>query len=226
MAKLVDLFSNVLTFLAADVASAGTFTIPYPTGTTQQDFDTNLGAPTGGYAIINDSDKWLGSAGKVSFAFGASLITVTNSSGVTWTANSKVQLQIDRQDGNTVSTIQIPMNLVALANGALLNPGLRLGIIGTLEYYEAYVQTPATTAAKLATLNPTIDGVDVTGGLIALTSANATPAGIILPCSLITGANLLTAKSKLGFKASGVTAFIEGVIMLSCRVRHSVSNNY
>ncbi|MGZ5987404.1 MAG: hypothetical protein ACXWLZ_00005, partial [Rhizomicrobium sp.] len=107
-----------------------------------------------------------------------------------------------------------------------LNPGLRLGIIGTLEYFEAYVQTPATTAAKLASINPTIDGVDVTGGVIALTSANATPAGIILPCSLITGANVLKAASKLGFKGSGVTAFVEGAIMLSCRIRHTFSNNY
>lgn len=226
MAKLVDLFSNIVTFLAADVASAGTFTIPYPTGTTQQDFDTGLGLPTGGYAIVNDADRWTGAAGKVSYAFGASLITVTNSSGVTWLANSKVQLQIDRQDGNTVSTIQIPMNLAAIANGALLNPGLRLGIIGSLEYVEAYVQTPATTAAKLATLNPTIDGVDVTGGLLALTSANMTPAGVTVPCTLITGANALKAASKLGFKAAAVTAFVEGVIMLSIRVRHTISNNF
>ncbi|MGZ5988112.1 MAG: hypothetical protein ACXWLZ_03570 [Rhizomicrobium sp.] len=226
MSKFVDLFSNIVTFLAADVASAGTFNVPYPAGTTQQDFDTGLGAATGGYAIVNDSDKWLGSAGKVSFTFGAGNITVTNSSGVTWTANSKVQLQIDRQDGNSVSTIQIPMNLASIANGALLNPGLRLGIVGTLEYFEAYVQTPATTAAKLATINPTIDGVDVVGGALALTSANCTPAGVILPAPLITGANALKAASKLGFKGSAVTAFVEGVIVLNIRIRHALSNNY
>lgn len=226
MSKFVDLFSNVLTFLPADVLTANTFTIPYPTGTTQQDFDTGLGLTTGGYAIINDSDKWLGSAGKVSFAFGASLITVTNSSGQTWAANSKVQLQIDRQDGNSCEMIQLPMNLAAIANGALLNPGLRLGIAGTIEYVEAYVQTPATTAAKLATLNPTIDGVDVVGGLLALTSANMTPAGVTVPCTLITGTNLLLPKSKLGFKAAGVTAFVEGVIVLNIRIRPSLSNNF
>jgi hypothetical protein len=217
-----DLFSQITTFLAADVPNAGTFTVPYPNGLNQQDFDTNLGLTTGGYALVNLNDKWTGAAGKVSFAFGASLITVTNSSGVTWTANSRIDLQIDRQDGNVISYIQIPLNLASIANGVVFGAlGLRPGIVGTLEYYEALVQTAATTAAKLATIVPQIDGVSVTGGALALTSANATPANIILPAPLITGANALLAHSKLNFLASGVTAFVEGVIMLNLRIRHA-----
>lgn len=227
MAKYVDLFSNFFVYLAADVASAGTFTVPYPSGTTQQDFDTNLGLTTGGYAIVNDADKWTGAAGKVSFAFGASNITVTNSSGVTWTANSKVQLFIDRQDGNHVTLIQLPYNLAAIPAGALFGTaGLRPGIIGVLEYYEVYVKTAATTGSKLATINPTIDGTDVTGGALALTSANCTPVGAILAAPLITGANALKAASKLGFKGSSVTAFVEGEIIINLRIRHAISNNF
>jgi hypothetical protein len=219
------LFSRFDTFLAADVANNGTYTTAYPAGTTQQDFDTGLGS-VGGEAVVNDSDKWTVAAAQLSFAFGASLITITNTSGVTWPANSKVSLEIDRQIGNACSIIPVQFNLASIANGALLNPGLRPGIIGTLEYWEAYIQTAATTAAKLTTLNPTINGVDVTGGTIALTSANATPAGITLPCALITGANAVAAASKIGFKAASTTAFVEGVITAYLRIRHAASNAY
>lgn len=220
------LFSRFDTFLTAAVANNGTYTTPYPAGTTQQDFDTGLGG-AGGEAVVNDSDKWTVASAQLSFAFGASLITVTNTSGVTWAANSKVSLEIDRQIGNACSIIPVQFNLVSIAaNGALLVPGLRPGIIGTLEYWEAYIQTAATTAAKAATLNPTINGVDVTGGTIALTSANATPAGITLPCALITGANTVAAASFIGFKAAGVTAFVEGVVTAFLRIRHTASNAY
>lgn len=220
------LFARFDTFLAAAVANNGTFTVSYPAGTTQQDFDTGLGS-VGGEVVVNDSDKWTVAAAQVSFSFGASLITVTNLSTVTWAANSKVSIEIDQQAGNSCSIVPVTFNLASIAaNGALLVPGLRPGIIGTLEYWEAYVQTAATTASKLATLNPTINGVDVTGGTIALTSANATPAGITLPCALITGANAVAAASKIGFKAAGVTAFAEGVITAYLRIRHAQSNNY
>lgn len=219
------LFQRFDTFLAADVASAGTYTCSYPGGTSQQDFDTGLGG-VGGEAVVNDSDKWTVAGGQVSFAFGASLITVTNSSGVTWKANSKVSLEIDQQAGNSAELVQIPYNLANLANGAMFNPGFRFGVVGTLEYYEAMVKVPVTTGAKLATIQPTINGTAVTGGALALTSAGTTPAGLILSAPLITGANAIAAASKIGFLVSGVTAFAEGEIVLSIRLRPSNSNSY
>jgi hypothetical protein len=218
------LFQRFDTFLNAAVANNGTFTVGYPGSTTQQDFDTGLGV--GGGVVINDGDKWTVAAAQVSFAFGASLITVTNLSGGPWAINSKVSIEMDQQPGNAGELVQIPVNLVALANGAMFNPGFRFGIIGTLEYYEAMIKTPVTTAAKLATIQPTINGVAVTGGALALTSANATPAGIILPAPLITGANAIAAASKIGFLVSGVTAFVEGEIVLFLRLRASNPNAY
>lgn len=211
--------------MTADVANNGTFTVGYPGSTSQQDFDTGLGS-VGGVAIVNDSDRWTVSGGQLSFAFGASLITVTNTSGVTWKANSKVSLEIDQQGGNGGELVQIPVLLANIANGAMFNPGFRFGVAGTLEYYEAYVKQAATTAAKLATIQPTINGVAVTGGALALTSANCTPAGVILPAPLITGANAIAAASKIGFIASGVTAFVEGEIVISMRLRASNPNAY
>jgi hypothetical protein len=219
------MFQVITTFLNAAVANNGTFTVPYPGSTTQQDFDTGLGGASG-EVIVNDSDKWTVALGQVSFTFGGGNITVTNTSGVTWPINSKLSIEIDQVAGNSISIIPVTFNLATIAAGALLVPGLRPAIAGTLEYWEAYIQTAPTTAAKLASLNPTINGVDVTGGVVALTSANATPAGITLPCTLITGANVLLSDSKIGFKAAAVTAFVEGVITAYLRIRHSPSNSY
>ncbi len=81
--------ANVTTTLASAVADAGTVVISaYPTGTVQA---TLLGS-TGGEVMINDANRWpQGSgAGTVAFTFGASTITITNNSGVTWALGSKL----------------------------------------------------------------------------------------------------------------------------------------
>jgi hypothetical protein len=227
MPKFNDKFAVVSGVLSADVISTGTFTVAYPTGLAAQGyFDTGLAVPGQGTILLNDSDRYTIAGGGFTLAFGASLITVTNTSGVTWVAGTKYGLTIDRQDGNVVNTIVIPYNLASIANGALLNPGLRLGFRGTIEYAEAYVQTAATTAAKLASVNPTINGVDVTGGVMALTSANMTPAGVTVASSIITGANTFDESSKIGLKAAGTTAFVEGVVSFVLRCRHSASDAF
>lgn len=221
MPKNNPVFKTLDAYLAADVANGGTFTTAYPAGTTQADFATGLASPGSSYAMVNDTDKWDVSAGKASFAYGASLITITNNSGVTWKAGSKVSLQLGQAASNNVTVLQVPLLLASVtANGAVFNPGIVPGVEGALEYYEGIIKAAATTAAKAATLVPTIDGVDVTGGALALTSAGATPANLVLPAPLITGANTLKQGSRLNFRASAVTAFSEGEIVLNCRIRH------
>lgn len=70
---------------------------------------------------------------------------------------------------------------------------------------------PPTTAAKLATLTLQINGVAMTGGVMALTTANMTPAGTAVAATAITGANGSTAVGQtLEIAVSGVTAFVEG----------------
>lgn len=227
MPKYNDKFAVISGTLNADVASAGTFTVAYPTGLAAQGyFDTGLAVPGAGTILLNNSDRYTISGSGFTLAFGASNITVTNTSGVTWTAGTTFLLTVDRQDGNNVTILNIPVNLAAIANGALLNPGLRPGFRGTIEYCEAYVQTAATTAAKLSSVNPTIGGVDVTGGVMALTSANMTPAGVTVAGSLITGANTFDESSKIGLKAAATTAFVEGVVTFMLRLRKSASDSY
>jgi hypothetical protein len=84
--------------LAAAIADAGTLTLSYPSGTNQAYF-TSGNAKASSVAIINDSDIWLQTASKIGVTFGASDITLTNSSGVTWAAGSKLVVGLAYADG-------------------------------------------------------------------------------------------------------------------------------
>lgn len=108
---------------------------------------------------------------------------------------------------SNVATITFHVNLADLANGDVLtwNPDFA----GELVSDEFVVTDPATTADKAATLNLEIDGVNVTGGVIALTSANAI-AGANIAGTAITAANVFAAGDPIVVEASGVTAFVEG----------------
>lgn len=76
--------------IAADVANAGTFTLGYPTGTNKGTFTgSELHRLTVGQTNLKASNQF-------SLTFGASLITVTNSSGSTWTAGSQFWLQVEQ----------------------------------------------------------------------------------------------------------------------------------
>ncbi len=72
------------------VPNAGTLTVSYPAGFTQ----ASLQATTGGSVSLNSNDTFpqaASGAGTVAFAFGASNITVTNNTGVTWAVGDVVR---------------------------------------------------------------------------------------------------------------------------------------
>jgi hypothetical protein len=101
------------------------------------------------------------------------------------------------------------LNLADIAAGDLLTnytPGHRFAIVGV----DFRVCKPATTAAKLATLNLEIGTTDLTGGTVALTSANCTPAGAAVAGAAVTAANTGTSTDTISIEASSVTAFVEG----------------
>lgn len=225
MAKLRDLLAIIDTRLAADVLNNGTFTVGYPAGTTQQSFTSDLYGPNS-YAIVAENDKWTVAAAQLSFAYGASLITVTNTSGVTWKAGSRFIANVDQVDGNDVSNILIPVTLANVGGNVDVVTSMKLGVIGKIEYVEWVQGKPVTTAAKLATLTPAIGGVPCTGGAIALTSALCTPLGAVIAGSDVTALNVLTRDSLFSLKATGVTAFVEGDGFVSVRVRRTPSDSY
>ena len=114
------------------------------------------------------------------------------------------------------SVLSIPYKLSKIANGDLVT-AIVPGFPGRIIKWWITIIDPATTAAKLADLNLEIGTVDVTGGLLALTSANCTPKGCKVEAAAITANNVFGAEDSISIEASNVTAFVEGegVIMIA-----------
>lgn len=214
MADIIDKTTVVQTTLPAAVADAATFAIAYPTGTSQATFLSGLAAAAS-YIHVN-SDRW--AAASFAISYDASEITITNNSGVTWAAGSTIVLSLDRVDGNDVVELVFPVNLAAVANGDVVTD-YKPGIAGTIEYFAFVTSQPVTTAAKTAAFNLEIGTTNVTGGVLTVTSAAATPLGKVIEATDITAANVLSVDSKLSIEAASVTAFVEGEGTFRIRIR-------
>lgn len=99
---------------------------------------------------------------------------------------------------------------LASVSAADLVTGLTPGFAGEIVDVDFVVNVPVTTASRAATLNLEIGAVDVTGGAVALTSANCTPMGATIAGTAITAANTFAATDTISVEASSVTAFAEG----------------
>jgi len=218
-------FARVSTVLTADVATAGTFTVAYPSGFAQGDFTAGLVRNAGHYAVVNGNDRWTAAASQISATYGASLITVTNSSGITWSAGSTVDLFFDVADGNNVLTLAFPINLASITGTQDVVTDFRPGVDGVIEDISFVTNVPATTAAKLATLNVEINTTNLTGGLLALTTVAANTMGKIVQGTDITALNVLTKKDAISIEASAVTAFVEGSGTVYVRIRLNNSDS-
>jgi hypothetical protein len=222
MPRLLDQFARVETVLVSAVANSGTFTVAYPAGFSQAAFLSGLARPAGHYMIVNDNDRWTGAASQMSVSFGVSDITVTNSTGTTLPAGSRVALCLDQVDGNERDIYSFPVTLASIATGDLVT-NFQPGIDGTIEAFWFVVEVAATTAGRSATINLEIGTTNLTGGVISLTSANATPKGTILQGTAITGNNVLTRASLISIEAAAVTAFAEGAGTFYVAVRRNPS---
>jgi hypothetical protein len=210
MTQLTSKFATVLgTVLASAVADNATFTVSYPSGYTQDSFNAGH-AGSGHYAVLNSNDKLANADPGISVAFGVSLITITNLSGYSFPAGTKVDLYFDLVEGRGRIPFTIPLPPLAGITAADILTDFRPGIEGDIEYAELIMTVAVTTGSKLATLNFEIGTTDVTGLTLALTSATATPKGKVLPFGLPTANRRLTRESKMSLEASTVTAFGEG----------------
>lgn len=216
-----DYAGTSLFALAADVANNATVDVGYPVGTVQNNYNAGLGGP-GGYVYLDNNDKLTVAAAKVSFSYGASLITITNTSGYTWKAGQQLTINFDQVDNNLADNWQFRVELASVAAGDVIT-NIRPGVDGTLEWTEFLIDKPVTTISKLATLTWRISGVLCTGGVIALTSANSTPQGKSVQGSLFTAGNVIKRSDTLSLVASAVTAFSEGSGSAILRVRRSAS---
>lgn len=94
------------------------------------------------------------------------------------------------------------------------------GFNGRIEKVDFVVQKPVTTAAKALSLNWEIGAVNLTGGVVALTSANCTPQGALVAGSAVTAANSFGPTDTISLEASAVTAFLEGSGWLLTKFRN------
>jgi hypothetical protein len=154
----------------------------------------------------------------VQFSFGASLVTITNNTGATIVAGTLVDVFLDQQNGNGAETFAFPLNLASITAADIVS-AFRPGVDGFIEWAAVLVNIPATTAAKLATLTPKIGATALTGGVIALTSANMTPMGALVAGTQVTALNRIKKSDSLTITASAVTAFAEGSATLFVRIR-------
>lgn len=107
------------------------------------------------------------------------------------------------------SILSIPVKLSKVANGDLLT-SFTPGFPGRIVKASLAVTDPVTTADKAATLNLEINSADVSGGVLALTSANCGTLGTVVNATAITGNNVFDADDTISIEASNVTAFAEG----------------
>lgn len=111
-------------------------------------------------------------------------------------------------------TIALYSTLAGLVNTNVMAVAIPFNF--TLTAVRFVPRTPATTAAKLATLTAGLSAAaggaltPVTGGVISLTSANMTPTNTPQAGTAITALNTGVAGARAGVTVSGVTAFVEG----------------
>lgn len=206
--------------LAADWTNTSTITVNYPSGFKQTSFTNGMSVPNRSYMMVNRNDKIfedVTGVAQITLTFGSSNVTVTNKTGATIVAGTVLSFWFEQRTGSDADLIAIPLPLVSISAADLIV--VAPGLDGFIENLEFLVTTAATTAAKLATLSAKINSVAVTGGAVALTSANCTPIGARIPGTQITAANRITKNDVLTITGSAVTAFVEGSGTLYVRLR-------
>lgn len=109
-----------------------------------------------------------------------------------------------------INYVSFPVTLAAITTSQDVVTGFVPGYAGRIVSIEFIVDVPVTTADDAADLNAEIGTTDVTGGVVALTSATATPMGKRIAGTDITADNEFGASDAISIKASSVTAFAEG----------------
>lgn len=187
---MADTFDTIQTTLTATVANGGTFTVGYPTGRT-------IGSYTGGFdhqVITTPYGDLKATAGKASFSFGASTVTITNNSGVALAAGTRVTVQLDRYGQNADSRTLANAGRAARASLVKMNLGSPATASST-----AVCASQAVAAAASAVLNGSL----LSGGRILFD----VPRNIV---AAWTTASVLTITGKDEYGATVVEASASG----------------
>ena len=119
-------------------------------------------------------------------------------------------VDFDTARAEEVQLLTIPVTLAGVTAADVLT-NFTPGFAGRIIDWKFAVTTAVTTAAKAATLNLEVGTTNVTGGTIALTSANCTPLGaVVAKGSAFTAGTSFSATDTISVEAATVTAFVEG----------------
>lgn len=105
--------------------------------------------------------------------------------------------------------VGLPLILANVADGDLLTD-LAMTSHGRIKKVEFATTIAVTTGSKLSSLAVEIGATATTGGVVSLTSANATPIGKVVAGSAITALAGFKKGDTLTFTAASTTTFIEG----------------
>lgn len=157
---------------------------------------------------------------KIGFYGTAPVIQRGDASQVAFTDDTTGTVSDTMAAGVGVHTISIPITLAAITGAGdvitTYTPGYKFKLLAV----DFRIFEPVTTAAKAATLNLEIGTANVTGGVIALTSANCTPLGVAVAGSAITAANTGSATDAISIEAASVTAFVEGAGVVLIKIQN------
>lgn len=137
--------------LGAQVANAGTVAVPYPAGTNQAFFTGPNAAANTGAAVINENDVYPEAAAgvRINLTYGASDITLTNNTGVTWPAGSTVRVQLGRSGNDRPGFARGAAAIVPLTDSSGGTASDTIAAIGAT-YVQAEVRNAvASLAAKI-----------------------------------------------------------------------------
>jgi len=115
--------------------------------------------------------------------------------------------------GGGFSFLSFSIPLASLADGDIITT-MTPGFAGVIKKMFSTVTTVASTASKASTLNLEIGTTNVTGGALALTTANCDTLGETNDATAITAANYFGPADTISVEASSTTTFIEGVVEL------------
>jgi len=208
-------FAIVTTVLAANVVNGGTFTVSYPSGTSQESFTYGL-VGTGHYIVLNNNDTYGDT--DLAVSFGAANITITNSSGATWPSSTNVIVYLAQVPaGRNVFFLPFWMHGIFILNGDLV-PNFHPGVGGVIEHLSAFVWKSGITATGSVNISLRIGAVPVTGGVLVITPAVLVQNTVLLGTP-ITGNNILTRESALSVVATTAAPLTAGQIGLLLRIR-------
>lgn len=154
-------------------------------------------------------------AGQTVFAAASGKIAVTSGTqyiGVakTGAASGGVCEVIAGKPSSQNRTISFPVNLASITTTQDVVSNYIMPTGGIIRNVRWVQNVPVTTGSKLASLNLEIGTTNLTGGVLALTSALCTPMGAVIEDTTITAGNVFATGDNISIEASAVTAFSEG----------------